>query len=378
MKVLFVTHYIDLLGANLSMLQLIRELKDKKVEIEVLLPSSLSKNEKCLKSELQEENIPFYETHLRTFKHPSLIKVIPNYIYHRLLCRDILKMFKGKKYDIIHTNTSITDIGKLIAQQVGAKHVWHMREFGDLDYNYKTPFGKWLQKYIYSGQNHFIAISKAIQKHFSTYVGNQPISLIYNGIKPPKNTPILPKPNSETLKFCLVGYICPSKGQFDAIKAINKLVNHRKITNLHLSIIGSGPSDYLEEMQSFVSVHNLEEYISFLGHRHDVNELLKTMDVGLTTSYNEAFGRVTIEYMMNHLAVIASDGGANLEIITDDVDGFIYPAGNDLVLADKMQCLITDNQTRKMLAEKGFEKAMNNFSSTANSDNIFRLYQSIL
>jgi hypothetical protein len=38
MRVLFVTHYTALLGANRSMLQLMKELRDKGVDVAALIP----------------------------------------------------------------------------------------------------------------------------------------------------------------------------------------------------------------------------------------------------------------------------------------------------------------------------------------------------
>lgn len=378
MKVLFVTHYNSLLGANLSMLQLILELREKGVKIEVLLPNNDSHGAHSLKSRLIQENIPFIEAKIRPLKHPSILKLLPNYLYQILLCRKILNLFDERKYDIVHSNTSITDIGKRIARHIGAAHVWHLREFGDLDYNMKTPFGKWYQKVIYSGNNNFIAISHSIRVHFSPYIGSQSISLIYNGIKLPSELENSFHKNGNIVQFCVVGVFHPNKGQFDAVKSINELVSHRNITNLHLSLIGASEGDYYQSIKAYVDANNLSNYVSFWGHNNNIVKILKSMDIGLTTSYNEAFGRVTIEYMMNRLAVIATDGGANREIIDDGVNGLIYPVKNFKILADKMEKLIKNERSRKTLAENGHIKAINCFSSTTNSSNVFGLYQKIL
>ena len=86
-------------------------------------------------------------------------------------------------------------------------------------------------------------------------------------------------------------------------------------------------------------------------------QILQRSDVGLMLSTNEAFGRVTVEYMMQNLAVIASDTGANPEIITNGETGLLYELGDVESLADKMKSLIEDHTLLGALAEKGKQHA---------------------
>ena len=62
-------------------------------------------------------------------------------------------------------------------------------------------------------------------------------------------------------------------------------------------------------------------------------------------SKNEAFGRVTVEYMLQNLAVIASDAGANSEIIENGVSGLLYRLGDVDDLARKMIMYLEDKDT---------------------------------
>ena len=49
----------------------------------------------------------------------------------------ISKMLSDKNVDIIHTNVSIIGIGHYIAQKLHIPHIYHVREYGDLDFGYK-------------------------------------------------------------------------------------------------------------------------------------------------------------------------------------------------------------------------------------------------
>ena len=106
--------------------------------------------------------------------------------------------------------------------------------------------------------------------------------------------------------------------------------------------------------------------------------LLANEDVGLMLSQNEAFGRVTIEYMMHGLAVIASDTGATPEILENGKIGYLYHLGDYQDLAQKMRLLI-ENKTKIIeFSEKGRAKALNCFSSKQNTRGIWDIYKQLL
>ena len=102
------------------------------------------------------------------------------------------------------------------------------------------------------------------------------------------------------------------------------------------------------------------------------------MDVGLMLSKSEAFGRVTIEYMFQNLAVIASDTGANPELINNNKTGLLYHYGNCNDLAEKMKMIILDKSLLSHLSSQGRIYARKEFCSTKNSDNIYRIYEEVI
>lgn len=374
-KVLFVTHYRELYGANNSLLQLILELRQKGIVASVLMPDYEIQNGNDLGLELDKYGISHFDAKIRFDKHQDAKKAALSYFRTLLYRKDAMKAIADLDFDIIHSNSSTISTGAYLAKKLGKPHVWHLREFGDLDYGMKTPFGKWYQKVIYSGNSNFIAISESIKKHFCPWIGNQDIRVIYNGIKPsPKRTP----EHHERIEICIVGLLRPNKGQMELMEAVNVLVNERGIKNLHVSIVGNSEGNFDEKISHYIKLHGLSEYVTLTGRRNDVPELLTKMDIGVMASSNEAFGRSTVEYMMAGLAVVASDGGANKEIIQDGQTGLIYKSGDPKSLADKLELLINDKEMLEKLAENGQLAAENNFSSVANSDAVYSLYKEIL
>lgn len=82
--------------------------------------------------------------------------------------------------------------------------------------------------------------------------------------------------------------------------------------------------------------------------------------------------------MMQNLAVIASDTGANPEIVFDGETGLLYHSGDAKQLADRMRMLIEDRDMLLRLSANGKQCALKCFSSVKNSDNIFNLYKTLV
>ena len=375
-KVLFVTHYRELYGANRSLLQLMLELRQNGILPTVLLPFGDTSTKDDLTAELDRHGISYTEAPIRIDKHRDWIKAIPNYALAALEKRKAYQAVRNQSFDIVHSNSSVMSTGAYIAYKAGKPHVWHLREFGRDDYGVRTPFGKWFQRFIYSGRNTFIAISDSIRNHYRQYIGNQDIRRIYNGIDPISIKEKIRQ--NERVEICIVGFVRPEKGQMELIKAADDIANRRGLKNFHVTIVGEGEADYMDIVRNYIDSHGLSDHITVAGRRNDVPDLLAKMDIGVMASTHEAFGRVTIEYMMAGLAVIAPDGGANTEIIDDTHTGLIYPSGDSSALADRLEMLISDSDMRIKIAHDGQSHAMAGFSSKANSDAIFSLYKEIL
>ena len=203
------------------------------------------------------------------------------------------------------------------------------------------------------------------------------ITRIYNGI----NRIELHRKENQfdgVLDLCIVGVISEQKNQLDILKAIKILVEEHGITNIHLHIIGTATGSYLENIQDFIVVNNLIKYISFHGHQNNVNELLTKMNLGIMCSRDEAFGRVTIEYMVHLLPVIAANSGANPELIEPGKNGELYELYNAQDLANKIMSFVQNPELLQEYGRYAQEFATDHFSSEQNSRSIYKTIQEIL
>ena len=365
-------------GANRSMLQLIKELRDDySVEPFVLLP--YGNDEKfSLKEFLEKENINYKELNIPYFKQETRLRRCRIHFYEVL--REIdkeLPTLQSLNFDLVHSNSSVIDFGGYISRKLEVKHVWHIREFGEADYYLHSIWGKLYEVLTYRNGDAFIAISNSIKTYFEGKISSSKIHVIYNGVKPKEKIPISQHTHS-VVKFLCAGIICDSKNQMEILKAINILIHKRTLTSFHLYIVGREDPDYLSKLLDYIQQNNLDSYVSIIGEVDGIEAMASSMDVGIMSSRNEAFGRVTIEYMLMNLAVIANNRGANTEIIKDGDTGLIYKYENPDSLADKMQTFIENRNILIKLANNGKIEAENRFLSKQNTSLVYNLYKQVL
>ena len=374
LRVLFIVPDALMGGSSRSLLQLILELREKyNVHPTVIIPKTKRVGMK-LADKCRENGIAYYNFRFYWFKGIG-IKQYAKFLLNRfVLFPIILFHLRSLNFDIVHSNSSVIDLGGVISRNKGIKHIWHLREFGSLDFGLHSGFGRLGDSLIYKMGDVFIAISESVKSAFVNVIPESKIKVIYNGVKiQPESLDAIH--NNQTLQFVMIGTIQNSKNQLEALKAFSLLKKRGK--HAHLHFVGPENEIYKSVLNKYIVDNSLVQDVTFWGECDNVPQILSKMDVGLMLSNSEAFGRVTVEYMIQNLAVIASDKGANPEIVTDGETGFLYQLGNIEELANKM-CFCIDNRDKMMyVACKGKKVAFEKFNSEENSKNIYKIYKNL-
>ena len=378
MRILFVTHVTNMAGANRSMYQLIKELKEEYGVEPVVLAPVTEKPHGSIIDSLQEIGVPVITTEIRFFKleHPTLRNVL-GYARYLWRLRQLVKQLQDYHFDIIHSNSSVIDIGGYLSKQLGIKHVWHLREYGDLDYSLKPIGGQWYERYTYRHADAYIAISKSVANYYRNKVPFAKVHTIYNGILAAADMPLSTHDNV-TVQFFCAGIISEGKNQKEIVQAMDELINVRQIKKpCRLTLVGIHTQPYTDELIALINEKRLTEYVRVLPEMNGIQSLAATMDVGIMCSKAEAFGRVTIEYQLQNLLVIANESGANTELIEDGITGILYKSGDFRSLADKM-CWVLDHYAEiDAISSAGRSYAQHHFSSTNNSKQVYELYKKL-
>lgn len=305
-------------------------------------------------------------------KNNVIRSIIKKFLNKYIIYPKIYYIFKNMNIDLIHTNSSVISIGVYLSKRLGIPHVWHLREFGHKDYNLKYIYNFNYVRKMFESADCLIAISSSIEKHYRNLAPKSKIKLVYNGINNKAYTNMA-RQDVDILNFCCVGLINDNKNQMEIIRAVNNLVK-KNTSGFIVNIIGDGDKDYIDKIISYIDKNNLEKYVNLWGYRNDIDKILPRMQVGIIPSKKEAFGRVTVEYMMNKLPVIGSDGGGTSEIIRDNVTGYLYKSGNFEELSKCMSKYIKDKQLREKHGKNAFEDSIDRFTMEANTNSIYSIY----
>lgn len=314
------------------------------------------------------------------FKWPA--RYLVNLLKYKKSLRRALKIVDDQidftRIDLIHTNSARNDIGCYMKKKYKVPHLMHIREFADKDFGCVSFDYKYIDRYN-KYVDRFITISEAVKKHWiQKGIDGKRMTTIYNGIH---FDDIIPSEDiekkSSDLKMVIVGGVGAPKGQLDIVKAMALLpIEIRK--HVFLDIIGWYDRRYVSEIQKVMACNNLVSHINILGARNDVHDILHQYQIGLNCSVCEGFGRSTAEYMHARLGVIASDTGANTELIEHNHSGLIYKSGE---IDQLSECIVNFYLNRDILIEfshNAFIKARREYTDKLNASSIYKIYTSMV
>lgn len=377
LNVLFITHVTNMAGANRSMFQLILELRNSyNVKATVLGPYDGTKS--GIKKHLLDIGVEYIDGPVAFFKisNPNRVDFI-RYVKYLLENIGFYKSLKPYKFNIVHSNSSVIDIGAYLSKLLRCKHIWHFREFGDLDYKLYPIGGNFYEQFTYRHADAIIAISNVVACHYYKKVKKDRIHVIYNGIRDVDCNKISTHENKKVQFFC-AGILSESKNQKEIVQAVDVLAHRYNVLKFHVTFVGRRVEPYATELEQMIENRNLCSYFTILSESDGIQDIAKTMDVGIVPSHAEAFGRVTVEYQLQNLFVIGNNQGANFELISHGKTGMIYHKSDYNELAEIMYKVINNEIDWKCMANEGLKHAKANFLSEYNTKAIFELYNKIL
>ncbi|MDE6713041.1 MAG: glycosyltransferase family 4 protein [Lachnospiraceae bacterium] len=372
MKILFITHYDNMYGANKALFHLALLLKTKYGEEPVMVvPAEGGMTERLMEAGIQVIIHPItqwqavYSTPLRFLvkkirRKKRLIQEVDS-LFQKLCDEDHF----GQKPDVIYSNSSVIGTGAMLAEKLRCRHIWHIREFSWEHFHMKYFYPEKRVCELYEHSECLVTISDALKNNYQQRYPNARIRRIYDGVSgeyPVKRE----EPAERPLRFCYIGYLFPMKHQEQILDACERL-NREGLTEYEVYLVGDGREGYCEKLKKKILKAGLSQ-VKMTGYRMDVHELLDTMDVGLIASEYEGFGLVTVEYMLHGMPVIGRNSGGTPEIIRDQVTGYLYDDTEGLVNA--MKRLMQHPEKIKQMGKEGAERARECFSEERNAEEI--------
>ncbi|HVR74070.1 MAG TPA: glycosyltransferase family 4 protein [Planctomycetota bacterium] len=265
---------------------------------------------------------------------------------HRILARE--------RIGLLHTNNNLQrDAMTILAGlAAGIPVVAHERQLTPC-----SPLTGFLSRKVRT----LICISEAVLEFTRTSgARTRDCRRIYNAIDLDAMKRVKPSLPPGPPRVGIVGRILPKKGHRIFIEAAARV--HQAFQAAKFFIIGAANAEdraYEDELRSLATGLGLDDVLCWTGYLADPLPTIASLDVVVHAAVEpEPFGRVIIESMALGRPLVATALGGPVEIIQDGVSGWLVPAGDAPVIAERVLALLRDQDLARRTGSGALKRAV--------------------
>lgn len=349
-------------GAEILISHLLKALADRGVEFEVV-------TSKIRSDQPDQESWNGIPIHRYAF-HQALTGNISALTKIR---SELLSLYRRFQPDLIHAHST----GPSLFLEWQTHRDFPLPRFLTVHafFSYPPKEDGYLRKYL-PALTYFNGVSRRMTDlTLALFSGKSPAhETIYNGLPSPIAPPNVAKGPHEIA--LVLSRLSPEKGIDLAIRAFGILrENHPQ---LRLWIAGEGPERKL--LEQLVESLGLQEKVRFLGLIPPENvyeTLAQASFLVMPSRLEEGLGLSALQAAYVGTPVIGARLGGLPELVRDDETGLLFEAENERHLAQAMERLLADPETRQNLGRRAQELAKAEFDFNAMVDAYERIYRTL-
>lgn len=281
----------------------------------------------------------------------------------------IFSIIKSFKPTIIHSNNGQMYGGFIFSKIFNISHVWHLREYIDKDHGLRHFPSKKVMIYCVN-RGYAIANALGVFNYFE--LESKRAKVIFNpvGLKCGYD--------EDKEKYILfVGRIIATKGLMDLLEVFALFLKKNSDYKLLLAGGFNKQDLFFQELQERIQYLGIYDSVIFLGYCSQVDSLMKKARCLVVPSFNEAFGRITIEAMFSGCLVVGRNSGGTKEIMELCQNGFLF--NNETEFLSCLEIIVNmDNQEYKGMIKRAQSKGATIFSSESIGLEVFSFYEHIM
>lgn len=278
--------------------------------------------------------------------------------------KEIYRLCKRERFDIVHTNSTKPGIvGRIAARLAGVPKVIHTVH--GLAFHKYVGFPKW-QFYwacemVGSAFSHRIAIvNRFYTKYFRLF--HRKVLTVYNGMDFTAFAPVAPNRRmgaGEGVRILFVGRLDPPKNPLMLLKVAEKVC--ARYPDTKFTLVGDG--EFMDDCRSFVAEHGLSRNVELAGWQGDTARFYAGHDIFAMTSIYEAFGLIFLEAGYYELPVVATDVEGIPEVVEQGVTGLLSAPNDVERFAANLIRLIENPEERVAMGRAGRTRVTTRFNS---------------
>jgi glycosyltransferase involved in cell wall biosynthesis len=298
-----------------------------------------------------------------------------------LLIGRLIRLLRGRRYDLVHTHLVHAGIaGKIAASVAGSIPVVTTRHYAS-DAKEGT--------FLYRVENRLtrrcaavIAVSEAVRAHLIErgIARAERIVTILNGVDSRLFDPSLRRSDRASHagapRIGTVGRLHPQKGQAVGLRAFASIL--QRYPGATFEIIGTG--GLRDSLAAQARDLGIAGGVRFLGSvpREELAERMAGWDLAIFPSLWEGFGIAAAEASAMELPVIASRIEGLAEIVEDGATGLLVPPGDPAALAEAVVRVLSNSGAAREMGRAGRIRVASRYSIPSAADQTRQVYESVL
>ena len=305
--------------------------------------------------------------------------------------KKLKKIIQENHYDIIHCHTPVVSVLTRLAARKSRKHgttviytAHGFHFYNGAPYLQATIF-KQIEKKLCRYTDHLITINKedydAVKRyHFKpgayykvpgVGVDASRFSVQTIEKKQEKRAEYGIDPKAFVLIFA--AEYSHRKNQKMLIEAVR--IIKEQMTNLLLLLPGEGP--LRSEYTQLIDHYGLKEHVWLMGFRRDMDALLATADVAVSSSVQEGLPINIVEAMAVSLPAVVTRIRGHVDLVRDEENGFLVEVNDAQALADRVLLLYNNNTVLERMKKQARSMAEPYFLLNAKAE-MKKIYEAII
>lgn len=182
--------------------------------------------------------------------------------------------------------------------------------------------------------------------------------------------------NSNVFYFLFAGRLLESKGISELVNAFTEM--HKNNSSVQLILAGNVEM-HLDKLSDEI-ITKIQEHpaIHTLGWVSDIRGVMSIANVLVHPSHREGFSNVLLQAGAMQLPVICSDCIGNIDIVTNNINGIVFPVQNTMALQMALSFAFNNNEVMQQYAAALYTHVKSNFAKETVLYNLLEFYRSKL